>query len=162
MDDALFHIEERLAIDNISLGTTSANEFLIQKNNTAAVTNFPLSWDLTTNTLIVTTPAGRKSVPVLPDAAIKTLIDADEIDQAIIPESLRTDRNVHLGTILDIATLTHKNGDPIYQITGIQGQKLFGLFPVAIEKTVAVSGESGQIVGTNETVINKIIDLLSG
>lgn len=160
-DDALFHIEERLAIDKIKIATTSAHEFLIQKNNAAAVTNFPLSWDLTTNTLVVTTPGGRKNVPVLPDQAVQNLIASDTLDQATIPESLRKDRNVHLGTILDIATLTHRDGEPVYQITGVTGQKLFSLFPVAIEKTVAVSGTTGEIVGSNETPINAFIDLIS-
>ncbi|MDP3941130.1 MAG: hypothetical protein Q8Q49_02345 [bacterium] len=160
-EDALFHIEERLAIDRIKIVPTSATEFLIQRNSSAAVTNFPLSWDLTSNTLIITTPAGTKEVPVLPDQAVDKLISSHVLDHITIPQSIKTNENVNLGTVVDITTLTEQDGEPIYQVTGITSQKLFGLFPVAFEKTVDVSGTTGDVTGTNESFINRFVDLLS-
>jgi hypothetical protein len=50
------------------------NHLYVERNRVAARTNFPLSLDLDTNELIVTTPAGTKRVAVLPDVAIRNMI----------------------------------------------------------------------------------------
>lgn len=57
------------------------NSYAIIRDKIAAQTHFPLMVNLETNELIVTTPAGQKTVTVLPDQAVKNMLAANVIDQ---------------------------------------------------------------------------------
>lgn len=57
--------------------------------------------------------------------------------------------------------LGEKAGIPVYEIAGLSDQKLLGFIPVSVKKTVDVSVETGEIVGTNVSLGDQILDLLS-
>lgn len=157
-DDTLFKIDDRLAKSGIKVETAGENEFIVQRGGTAAITDFPVSIDLATNSLIITTPAGQKIVTVLPDAAVQNLITANIVDRlgaSVLPNTttpLNVDQLVSLG---------EQNGVPVYEINGVDEQKLLGIIPVTIQKDVVVSAETGEVVKTQTSFVDGIIDLIS-
>jgi|CXWL01.1.fsa_nt_gi hypothetical protein len=160
-DDTLLKIEERLDKSNIKVATASGDSFLIQRGNASAITQFPLSIDLATNTLSVTTPAGTKDVVVLPDQAIQNLITANIVNRLGGPAVADQVQNGNLASINQLITLGQQNDVPVYEINGISDQKLLGFIPVAINRNVTVSAETGEILSTQETFLNRVIDLFS-
>ena len=121
-----------------------SGEVLSPKGATAAITDFPVSVDLATNTVFVDTPNGEKSLTVLPEQAIQNLIAANVVNriggEALVNEAT----NNNLTSVSQLITLGEKNGIPIYEITGVSDQKLLGFIPVVIEKEVVVSAETGE------------------
>src|SRR3989344_781560 len=160
-DDALFKIEERLATNQIKIATDEANRFVIQRGNAGAVSQFPLSIDLATNTLIVNTPSGQKNVTVLPDQAVQNLLVANIVSRLGGSAVVNSFRTGETSTLAQVITLGEQNGVPIYEINGISDQKLLGFIPVTIEKTVDVSAETGAIVSTQVSFVSQVLDLLS-
>ncbi|MBI4080493.1 MAG: hypothetical protein HY430_01860 [Candidatus Levybacteria bacterium] len=160
-DDTLLKIDERLGASGIKVATAGAEKFVIQRGIAGAITNFPVSIDLATNTLTVNTPAGQRTLTVLPDQAIQNLLAANIVNriggQAVIDAA----RSGELTSVSQLATLGVQNGVPIYEINGISDQKLLGFIPVAIEKTVTVSAQTGEVVSTQESFANSVLDLLA-
>lgn len=160
-DDAIFEIEERLATDQIKIATDEANRFIIQRGTAGAVSEFPLSIDLATNTLIINTPSGQKNVAVLPDQAVQNLLIANIVSRLGGSTVVNSFRTGETSTLAQVITLGEQNGVPIYEINGISDQKLLGIIPVTIEKTVDVSAETGGVVSTQVSFVNQVLDLLS-
>lgn len=160
-DDTILKIDERLAKDQIKITTAGDNEFMIQRGQAGAVTKFPLSVDLATNKLTITTAKGEKTVAILPDQAIQNIIAANIVSriggQAVVDEAVKG----NLSQISDIITLGERNGVPIYEIVGISDQKLLGFIPIPVEKTVVVSAQTGEIVSTEQSLTNQITDFFS-
>lgn len=160
-DNTLLKIDERLGASGIKIATAGAERFVIQRGATGAVTNFPLSIDLATNTLTVNTPSGEKTVTVLPDQAVRNLIAANVVNrlggQAIV-DAVKTG---NLASISQLILLGEQNGVPVYEINGISDQRLLGFIPIAIKKTVTVSAETGTVVSTQQSLGNRILDLLA-
>ena len=160
-DNTIFKIEERLGKSGIKIATAGAERFIVQRGTAGAVTSFPLSIDLATNTLTVNTPAGQKTVTVLPDQAVQNLIAANVVNriggQAVVDAVL----NNNLSSVSQVITLGEQNGVPVYEINGISDQKLLGFIPVSIEKTVDVSAETGEIISTDISLGDRILDLFS-
>src|SRR3989338_5653213 len=160
-DDAIFKIEERLATDQIKIATDEANRFIIQRGTAGAVSEFPLSIDLATNTLIINTPSGQKNVAVLPDQAVQNLLIANIVSRLGGSTVVNSFRTGETSTLAQVITLGEQNGIPIYEINGISDQRLLGFVPVTIEKTIAVSAETGAVVSTQVSFVNKVLDFLS-
>lgn len=160
-DDTLLKIEERLGKDGIKVATAGADSFVIQRGAAGAVTNFPLSIDLATNTLTVNTPSGTKSVAVLPDQAVQNLIAAKVVSriggEAIVNEA----QNNNLSSISQLVMLGERAGVPIYEINGIADEKLLGFIPVEIQKNVVVSVDTGEVVEINKSFVPTILDVFS-
>ncbi|MEK7166073.1 MAG: hypothetical protein AAB874_04690 [Patescibacteria group bacterium] len=154
-------IEERLNDDGIKVSTGSGERFILTRGNTGAVTQFPLSVDLATNTLFLNTPSGQQSVRVLPDRAIQNLIAANVVSRirdSLLAESIKTG---NLAALAEIIVLGEQNGIPVYEINGISDQKLLGFIPVEIEKKVTVSAETGEVVKVNQSSLNSLVDFIS-
>ncbi len=160
-DDSLFKIDDRLAKSNIKVETAGDNEFLVLRNTTGALTNFPISLDLATNALIINTPSGQKTVAILPDIAVQNLLSAHIIDQLGNAALESEISNNTLPEVDRLITLGEQNGIPVYEINGIDNKRLFGFIPVTIEKDITVSGETGEVLSTQELFINRVVDLLS-
>lgn len=154
-------VKTRLEASGIKVSTTSGEKFVVQKGTTGAVTEFPLSIDLATNTLSVNTPAGQKNVAVLPDQAVRNLLLANVINrlggQAIVEEA----REGSLSNLDQVITLGERNGVPVYEIQGISSQKLLGFIPISLNRTVEVSAETGNVVSMQESLLNRALDLIS-
>lgn len=104
--------------------------------------NTPLSYNLDTNQMTVTTPAGNKTVTILPDQAFK---------QAKLVAD----------TTKDNMELIEYQNSPTYTVSGTANKKVFGLFPVSFDKKVYVSAISGNIVKSETSGINRLLDLIS-
>ncbi len=154
-NNTLLKIDERLGASGIKVATAGGERFVIQRGATGAVTDFPLSIDLATNTLIVNTPAGQKTVTVLPDQAVQNLIAANVVNR------LGGQAIANVTSVSQVITLGEQNGVPIYEINGISDQRLLGFIPIAIEKTVTVSAETGTVVSTQQSLGNRILDLFA-
>lgn len=148
-EDSLSKINEALKNEDVEIATSAGSGFLLRKGQFEAETHFPLSINPNTNTLTVTTPAGEKDVTVLPDQAVNNLIDQKQIDRV-------SSSSASTGIILGLF-----NNNPAFQISGSDSKKLLGFIPVNIDKTSVVSAQTGSILQTNESIINKILDLLS-
>jgi len=160
-DDTIFKIEDRLGANGIKIATAGAEKFVIQRGNTGALTNFPLSIDLSTNSLIVNTPAGEKNVAVLPDQAVQNIIAANIVSRIGGQKVVDAALNQNLASISQLVILGLQNGVPVYEINGISDQRLLGFIPVIIEKSVAVSAETGQVVSTQKSLPNQLLDFVS-
>jgi len=160
-NDTLFKIDDRLAKDNIKVATAGAEQFLLQKGTTGAVTDFPVSVDLATNTVFINTPSGQRTITVLPEQAIQNLIAANIVNRlggrAVVDEAT----NNNLTSVSQLIILGEKNGIPVYEINGISNQKLLGFIPVLIEKEVTVSAETGNALSINESLSARILDAIS-
>lgn len=157
-DDTILKIEDRLGASGIKIATAGAEKFLIMRASASAVTSFPLSIDLATNTLTVTTPAGPRQVAVLPDQAVQNLLAANVISQLVSNNSLVPQEITSVGSVI---ALGEQNGIPVYQINGILNQRLLGFIPVVIEKTVTVSAETGEIESTQIPLVDRVLDIIS-
>ncbi|MEK7514095.1 MAG: PepSY domain-containing protein, partial [Patescibacteria group bacterium] len=147
-EDDEIEIEDR-DDDKVRVATGSGEkEMTFSRNRVRARTNFPLSVDLKTNELIVTTPNGVKRVTVLPDQAIANLLANNVIDR-LEPES---------ETELE---LTEENGVPTYEVAGESDQKLLGVLAVKIKSKVKVSAETGEVLTTKKAFRDRLLDLLS-
>ena len=78
------------------------------------------------------------------------------------PEALG-DANIteNLDGISSIVDLGERNGVPVYEITGISDQKLLGFIPVEIERSAIISAETGEIVDTDSSILDSLVDLAS-
>lgn len=150
--ESIDDINDALKEEGIHIASASGNNLRIRKGEFEAETHFPLSIDPTTNMLTVTTPAGVKNVAVLPDQAVANLLKNNYINSVASGSATSTTQNIILGLL---------NNNPTYQINGISNQKLLGLFPVEIANTSFVSATNGDIIKVDETLFNRLLDLLS-
>lgn len=160
-DDTLLKIDDRLAKDNIKVATAGAERFLLQKGTVGAVTNFPLSVDLATNTVFINTPSGQKAITILPEQVIQNLIAANVVNRLGGRAIVDAAANNNLTSVNQLITLGERNGIPVYEINGISDQKLLGFIPVLIEKDITVSAETGNAVFIDQPFSSKILDAIS-
>ncbi|OGY37803.1 MAG: hypothetical protein A3E36_02310 [Candidatus Andersenbacteria bacterium RIFCSPHIGHO2_12_FULL_45_11b] len=134
---------------------------IIERLNVQALTDLPLSVDLATNILTVTTPAGEKQVTVLPDQAVQNILAANVIDrlsgQALVDEV----RQGNIQTLGQVIALGLRNNVPVYQVQGVKEHRFLGFFPVTTDVTVSVSAETGEVVDTDQSLGDRIIDIFS-
>ena len=147
--------------NQIKIATDAANRIIIQRGTTGAVSQFPLSIDFATNTLIVNTPSGVKNVTVLPDQAVQNLIVTNVVNRLGGSAVVSAVRTGEVSTLSQVVTLGERNGVQIYEINGLSDQKLLGFIPVTIPKTVTMSAETGEVLSTQSSPVNRLIDLLS-
>lgn len=160
-DDTLLKIDDRLAADDIKVATAGAERFLVQKGAAGAVTDFPISVDLATNTVFVTTPTGQKTITVLPEQAIQNLIAANIVNRLGGRTIANEAKNNNLTSVSQLITLGEKNDIPVYEINGVSDQKLLGFIPVEVKKDLTVSAETGNVLSTNVSFGSRLLDLLS-
>lgn len=158
LDEMGNEAEEELEKKGIKIATGSGKPVLA-KNNVAALTDFPLSIDVATNKLIVTTPAGQKVVTILPDQAIQNLLDTNIISR--VDSSSDPALTDELGQLSGVVKLEIKNEKIVYKVKGTKSHRLLGFIPVNASTTVFVSAETGETIETEQPFITSIIDLLS-
>lgn len=159
-EQELFKIEDRLGRNDIKVATEGA-KLLVTKNNVGALSNFPLQLDLNTNELIVTTPAGSKTVTTLPDQAVQNLLAANVIsrlDPAVLEQAAEQG---DLTSISGVVALGERNGVLSYEIAGLRDFRLLGFIPITTPITVFVSAETGQTIAQEQPLLSTIVDLLS-
>lgn len=160
-EEEIFKIEERIDKNIVKVATGEGEKMVFGRGNVAAATNFPLSVDLTTNSLVVKTPSGTKTVAVLPDAAVNNLLAANVIDKLGAAALTAATASGGLSGVSSIIQFGERNGVAVYDVAGEKQERLFGLIPVSIRKTVTVSAETGELVGQNKTLLNTLLDAFS-
>lgn len=150
-------IENELEEDGIKIATDSGKP-LITKNNIGALTDFPLSIDVGTNQLIVTTPQGQKIVTVLPDEAVQNLLATNIINKI---ESLQDDQGNQLETLGGTIKLEIRNDEIVYRVKGTKTHKLAGFIPISTDATAFVSAQTGNLVAKEQSVLAGFIDRIS-
>lgn len=148
-DDSFKTVNDELAKENNSeIEQDTSGGFVIKHGSTRAKTTLPVSVNLETHELTVTTEKGTKIVTLLPDDAVNKLVSLKVID-SIEPKKDNT------------VKLTEVDDTPVFEVEGVDKQKLLGLVPVEIHKTVHMSAEDGTVESTSESFGQKILDLLS-
>ncbi len=156
-DDELDEVESELEDDGIKIASASGRPVL-SRNKIGAQTDFPLSIDVGTNQLIVSTPAGQKVVTVLPDQAVQNLLATNIINRV---DSTGLDTTGELGALDSVIRLEMRNDEAVYRVKGVKTRKLFGLFSVNNSATIFVSSESGLPVAQEQSLLANIVDSLS-
>lgn len=140
-------------------------KFVIVDGDSEAETKFPLSVDLETNELVVTTPSGVKRVAVLPSQAIENMLRVGKVDVIIPPSddnaSPTPNTNLESGNTEDQIEIDEENGTLVYKLHGVSKQKFLGVLNVDIPRTVISNAENGEIIDIQQSFIDRIIDLLS-
>lgn len=153
-EQELFKIIDRADKSGIKVAT-AGGELLVTRNNIGATSNFPLRVDLNTNQLIVTTPAGTKVVTILPDQAVQNMLAANVISR-LGPSAL-----TQVASVSGVIQLGEQNNIPVYEIQGIKQFNLLSFIPLDRPVTAIVSAETGELVNTKQSLVTKIVDLLS-
>lgn len=163
-DETIDEIEDRLEDDDIDIATAGGN-FVLSRKHIGAITHFPISIDLATNTLIINTPSGQKEVAILPDKAVSNILSKgilSKIGGGIASPSAGIDDGITENAEINTAiTLEEKNGGIVYRIKGASSQRLVGLLPVDIEKTVNISAQTGVIESIQQSIFSRILDIIS-
>lgn len=160
-DELEDEIEDELDDDGIQIATRGAGQLTFAKNQIAAKTFFPLSIDVGTKQLVVSTPVGQKIVTVLPDQAVAHLLAAGIIDEfndsldGLAPETGNPEE------VKGVIKFEMRDGLPVYEVDGFKTYKLFALIPVTQPLTAIVSSETGEVVGQNKPLLTTVVDLLS-
>ena len=151
-DEDLEELEQEIEDSGIKVATESGR--IKFGGNQNAITNFPLSINPTTNELIVTTPAGEKIVTILPDQAIANLLATNIVNVIEASESAGTSTAASI-------ELTVRDGKVVYEIDGKKKSRLFGFIPVDTKIKAFVSAETGNVVAKQESILSRVVDLLS-
>lgn len=154
-EDAVEKLNDALEEKEIEIEETDDNELVIRKGDVEAETKVPISVDPVTKELSITTPAGQKTVTILPDQAVANLIANKEITSV-------TQQSTNFGAnSSQRIALTELNNEPVFQVDGVLNKRILGIVPVSFAKTSYVSGTTGNVVKTEETVINRIVEAFS-
>lgn len=155
--NALEQLNTALSDKGVEVATSSSsiNSLVIRRRGVEAETELPISVDPTTHELTVTTPAGVRTVTVLPDQAVNNLLSNKVLT------SVQTAVSSTSGAITQQTTLTSLNNQPVFQVSGVNQKRLLGLIPLAFAKTAFVSAANGSVVQVNEALFNRILEALS-
>lgn len=166
-DDEIISIDERADKEQIRIRTfntaadATQNRAIVERLNTQALTDLPLSVNLVTNELTVTTPAGERTVTVLPDQAVQNMLAANVIDRIGGPAVAELLQQSSIETLDNVITLAEQNGVPVYEIAGTKQQRLFGFIPVTVQLTVTVSAETGEVLDTDQSFVDSVINFFA-
>lgn len=150
-------LEQELEDDGIQI-TTSSGKPVFVKNSVGATTDFPLSVDIVTKQLIITTPQGQKIITILPDEAVKNVLGTGIVN---VIDTSDGSLSESASSLDDIVKLIVRDGKVVYEVKGIKNQKLFGLIPITTQKKVIVSAETGAPLFHEQSMLVSIVDLLS-
>lgn len=153
-------VEDELADDDIQLTPTADNQLAVTKNQVAALTNFPLSINVETKELIVTTPAGQKIVTVLPDEAVANLLATGIINRVETAPADATTQG-QLGALTGVVKLEIRNNKVVYKVRGTKIHRMLGFIPIDTQTTAFVSADSGTVVAQQRSVLASVVDFLS-
>src|SRR3989344_8421634 len=136
----------RLEKNGVVLSLANNNQLAVSKGGITAITDLPISVDVQSKSLIVTTTSGVKEVMVLPDKALKNIIDLGvvaEVNSGVVPK------------------IEYSGGEVLYKFTGTKNYKMFGLVEVTVPITISVSANSGDEIPENQALITRVVRRLS-
>ena len=152
--------EDSLATEGVAINPISENSIAFTTNNVAALTDFPLSIDIGTNELILSTPQGPRVVTILPDRALQNLLSTGIINTI---ETSKTDAplQTQLAAYTGIVKIEIQNNDIVYKIKGKKKHRMLGVIPVNTNTTAFVSANSGTVIAQERSMLVNLVDLIS-
>jgi len=127
-----------------------SGEMIFTKGQIRAVTELPLLVDLRTNLLTTETSTGIKTVPLLPDEAIKIAFASRVLD-GVYPKKSNA----------EIVFSEAENGHLQYEIAGMSKRKLFGLIRLALNETALVDAGNGQVTQPDKSLGQLLVELIA-
>lgn len=153
-------VEDELEDDDIRLVPTTDNQLALTQNQIAALTDFPLSINVETKELVITTPAGQKVVTVLPDEAVQRLLATGIINSIETPPSDIATQD-RLGALTGVVEIETRDNEIVYKIKGKKTHRMLGIIPVTTPVTAFVSTDTGLTVAKQQSILTNVIDFLS-
>lgn len=152
-------LEQELEDEDIRISSEDG-KMEIEHNAVRTRMNFPLSMDSVTRELIVTTPEGERTLAVLPDEVLNTLIAKNIMTPIASGSGLPMGASVS-AEIAHSVELKMVKGNLVYEVEGKKKEKFFGILPVSLPRTVTVSALSGEVLSQTESLFSKILGILS-
>jgi hypothetical protein len=118
----------------------------INANNVVAQSVMGVSVDPLSGILLVDTPLGPQKVSIMPDEALGIVKTLQAISTQEAPPTL---------------SLITENGKLVYQISGAKIEKLLGFIPLALQRDVILSADTGSIVRVNLPLLSQLISLVT-
>jgi hypothetical protein len=137
---------------------TNNHKYLIT-GTIAAKINTPISIDLETRAMTITTPAGTKTVAILPEQAIQKARMAANLSETVNqdwPVTAYPETETE-----DVLELTTMEDQPVYKVPGRSTKRFLGIIPVSIKKTVIVSAETGDLVEVEQTLFDQVLEAIT-
>ena len=153
-------VEDELGDDDIRLIPTTDNQLALTQNQIAALTDFPLSINVETKELIITTSTGQKVVTVLPDDAVRNLLATGIINSVETPPADIATQD-QLGTLTGVVEIETHDNEIVYKIKGKKTHLMLGIIPVTTPVTAFVSTDTGLTVAKQQSILTNVIDFLS-
>jgi len=153
-------IENELENEKVEI-RAEGNIQTVVKNKIGAETKFPLSIDVSTNQLIVTTPAGQKVVTVLPDRAVQNMLKAKVMDKVKTVEGSTSEASSAQGEFEGNVKLEMRKGELTYKVRGEKTHRVFGILPISTETTAFVSADTGELVAQEQSLLSRLLAALS-
>ncbi len=152
--NALESLNKSLGSTGISLTSSKAGSGVaIQQGSIQAQSELPVSVDVATKKVIVTTSTGDKTLTILPAEAIAKVLKDNLVTTV---SSTASD-----GAILQSTQITQLNNQAVFAVSGIAEKRILGLIPMGFAKTVYVSAEDGTVVSTQQAAWTKILESIS-
>lgn len=154
-------IEARTEDEELRL-RAAFSKTIIQRLRVQALTSLPISVNLETNELTVTTPAGVRVVTVLPDQAVANMLAANTIDKVVgDEEATALLRQANIEPLRHVLELKIHARGPVYEVRGEKEIRFLGFWRLKVKKTVLVSAETGEVVKTDQSFIDRFLTSLS-
>ena len=134
----LDELEQELEDEEIEISSDDGHMEL-EHNRVRARINFPLSIDPLTRELIVTTPAGERTVAVLPDEAVRNLLAKGFLTHVASGSAAVPAEATVSGSLATSVELKMKNGNLVYEVQGEKREKFLGVIPVTMDRSITIS-----------------------
>ena len=133
-------------VKKFRLKTRDDDSVEVERNNIRVHTRLPISIN-SDNELVVTRPDGtQKVVAVMPDQALAKLREQN---------ILISDDSV------DTPELEEEDGQSVYKIDGEKQEKVLGIFKISYRTKAVVSAETGEIVRTELSNLDRFLSIFS-
>lgn len=123
---------------------STENGFSLQQNEVKVETRLPLQVDPEKRTVSVVTPEGVRPVTTLPQEALNTVTSSGAANTVSGPVTMET-----------------RGEDVVYSVPTRTLERMFGVFPVAVQKNVEVSAVTGQVTSTSQSFVSRLLDIFS-
>lgn len=180
--------EDEEAGDEEEEGSTPSSHLVNLENRLRSIAKFPLRIDLSTNQLIMTKDGIERVLTVLPEHAVQNMLRAHlkkglgpkffgvlpsatpsasptasasatpEASPSAEPEATESAEITILESQIE---LEEKDGKPVYKIPALKHLRLLGFIPVTTQLTGYVSAETGTLLEEQQSLLSRILDLLS-
>lgn len=136
----------KLEKNGVVLSLASNNSLAISKDGITAITDLPISVDVESRSLIVTTVDGPKTVTQLPDKALNNILDLGIVSSVSNKE---------------VPKIEYLEGEVIYKFDATRVYKILGLIDVTVPITILVSSDTGDMISGNQPLITSFVRLIS-